>query len=60
MKNRYSHPIKSVLDLYKDMGLPVYRTDESGNIVMTTDGTTYSFNVEPGTYTSGAEYKEGK
>ena len=60
MKNRYSHPIKSVLDLYKDMGLPVYRTDESGNVVMTTDGTTYSFNVEPGTYTSGAEYKEGK
>lgn len=59
MKNRYSHPIKSVMDLYKEMELPVYRTDESGNIVMTTDGKDYSFNVEPGTYTSGEEYKKG-
>lgn len=58
MNNRYSHPIKSVVDLYKEMNIPVYRTDESGNIVLTTDGTEYSFNVEPGTYTSGAEYKE--
>lgn len=59
MKNRYSHPIKSVVDLYKEMEIPVYRTDESGNIVMTTDGKDYSFNVEPGTYTSGEEYKKG-
>lgn len=57
MKNRYSHPIKSVMELYEELGIPVYRTDEQGHIVMTTDGTTYSFNVEPGTYTSGAEYK---
>ncbi|MBR3614043.1 MAG: MBL fold metallo-hydrolase [Clostridia bacterium] len=57
MKNRYSHPIKSVMDLFKELDLPVYRTDESGNVIMTTDGTNYSFNVEPGTYTSGAEYK---
>ena len=59
MKNRYNHPIKSVVDLYKEMEIPVYRTDESGNIVMTTDGKAYSFNVEPGTYTSGEEYKKG-
>lgn len=60
MKNRYNHPIKSVMELYKQMNIPVYRTDESGNIIMTTDGTTYSFNVDVGTYTSGAEYKGGK
>ena len=59
MKNKYNHPIKSVMELYEAMNIPVYRTDESGNIVMTTDGQTYSFNVEPGTYTSGAEYKKG-
>ena len=59
MKNRYNHPVKSVVDLYKEMEIPVYRTDESGNIVMTTDGKDYSFNVEPGTYTSGEEYKKG-
>lgn len=59
MKNKYDHPIKSVMELFKEMDLTVYRTDESGNIVMTTDGTTYSFNVDPGTYTSGEEYKKG-
>ena len=57
MKNRHNHPVKSVVELYEEMGIPVYRTDESGNIVMTTDGTAYSFDKEPGTYTSGAEYK---
>ena len=59
MKNRYNHPVKSVLNLYKDLGVIVYRTDEAGSIILTTDGTTYSFNTEPGTYTSGAEYKSG-
>ena len=59
MKNKYNHPVKSVIDLYKEMNIPVYRTDESGNIVMTTDGKSYSFNLEPGTYTSGEEYKKG-
>jgi len=58
MKNRHNHPVKSVVELYQEMELPVYRTDESGNIIMTTDGTQYSFDKEPGTYTSGAEYKE--
>ena len=59
MKNKYNHPVESVIELYKEMDIPVYRTDESGNIVMTTDGETYSFNVKPGTYTSGADYKKG-
>ena len=60
MGNKYNHPVKSIIELFKDMKLPVYRTDESGNIVMTTDGTTYSFNVEPGTYTPGEDYRKGK
>ncbi len=59
MENKYNHPVKSVIELYEDMNLPVYRTDESGNIIMTTDGTDYSFNVQPGSYTSGEEYKKG-
>ena len=58
MRNRYNHPVESVMDLYEKMNVPVYRTDESGNIVLTTDGTTYSFNTAPGTYISGAEYNE--
>ena len=59
MENKYNHPVKSVIDLYKKMDIPVYRTDESGNIILTTDGTKYSFDKEPGTYTSGEEYKGG-
>lgn len=58
MKNKHNHPVKSVVELYQEMDIPVYRTDESGDIVMTTDGTDYSFNKKQGTYTSGTEYKE--
>lgn len=58
MNNRYNHPSESIIERYKEMKIPVYRTDESGTIIMTTDGTAYSFNKKPGTYTSGAEYKE--
>ena len=57
MKNKYNHPVESVIELYEELKIPVYRTDESGNIVLTTNGTTYSFNVPAGTYTSGAEYR---
>lgn len=57
MKNRYNHPTEEVIERFKEMELPVYRTDESGNIVLTTDGSSYSFNVKPGTYTSGKAYK---
>ena len=60
MKNTYRHPNEPVIELFKELNIPVYRTDESGNIVMTTDGETYSFSVEPGTYTSGEEYRDGK
>lgn len=57
MKNKYNHPVESVIELFEELKIPVYRTDESGNIVLTTDGTTYSFSVTAGTYTSGAEYR---
>ena len=60
MENKYNHPVKSVVELYKEMEIPVYRTDESGSIVMTTDGTNYSFNKNPGTYTSGEEYRNNE
>lgn len=60
MENKYNHPVKSVVELYEEMNIPVYRTDESGSIVMTTDGTDYSFDKNPGTYTSGEEYKNNE
>lgn len=57
MKNKHNHPVQSVIELYEEMKIPVYRTDEVGDIVMVTDGTNYSFNKPKGTYTSGAEYR---
>lgn len=47
------------MDLFKKMKIPVYRTDESGTIVMVTDGENYSFNKDKGTYKCGSEYNKG-
>lgn len=55
--NTYHHPIKSVMSELENMEIAVYRTDESGTIVMSTDGKNINFNVEPGDYLSGDELK---
>ena len=36
-------------------GIIVYRTDETGNIIMSTDGKNVTFNVEPGDYLAGED-----
>ena len=43
--NRYGHPTAQVLQRLLDQGISVYGTGKSGPIVLTTDGTTYSFNT---------------
>lgn len=53
--NKHDHPIKSVMERFKEMGITVFRTDESGTVVMTTDGKDITWNVEPGDYLSGEE-----
>lgn len=58
MGNIHDHPSESVVELYKNMKIPVYRTDESGTIVMTTNGQQYVFDKTSGTYTSGKAYNE--
>lgn len=40
-KNRYGHPTKFVLDLYKDQGVRVLRTDQEGDIEIVSDGKTW-------------------
>lgn len=55
--NTYHHPIKSVMERLECMGIKVYRTDESGTVIMSTDGNNITFNVEPGDYLSGDELK---
>ena len=43
--NRYGHPTAQVLQRLLGQGISVYGTGKSGPIVLTTDGTTYSFNT---------------
>ena len=42
---RNAHPTPQVLQRLLDQGISVYGTGKSGPIVLTTDGTTYSFNT---------------
>lgn len=51
--NDYGHPSKSTMNLLKSLKVPVYRTDESGTIILNTDGENISFNVKEGTYNYG-------
>ena len=48
--NTYNHPIKSVMELFKRKNIQVYRTDEAGTIIMTTNGTNITFDKVPGSY----------
>lgn len=51
--NDYGHPSKSTMNLLKRLKIPVYRTDESGTIILNTDGENISFNVKEGSYNYG-------
>ena len=48
--NSYGHPCKSVMQILNNKQIPVYRTDENSNIVLSSDGKEIKFNVQPGSY----------
>ncbi|MDI6602088.1 MAG: ComEC/Rec2 family competence protein [Thermoanaerobacteraceae bacterium] len=48
--NDYGHPHKETMDLLKKYGITVYRTDECGTVVASSDGENITFNVESGDY----------
>lgn len=48
--NPYDHPVRSVMERLKNSNIMVYRTDESGTIIATSDGNKITFNVDPGSY----------
>jgi competence protein ComEC len=48
--NDYGHPTKATMDKLKKRNIPVYRTDENGTIVITSDGDSITFNTKPGSY----------
>ena len=51
--NDYGHPHKQTMIKLNNLNIPVYRTDESGTIVLYCDGDNISFNVKEGTYSYG-------
>lgn len=51
--NDYGHPHKTTMDKLKSRGIKLYRTDESGTIICTSDGKTIKFNADPGSYSYG-------
>lgn len=48
--NDYEHPHKPTMDKLKAKGIKVYRTDELGTIVATSDGKNITFNTKEGSY----------
>lgn len=48
--NDYGHPKKAVMNRLKANGITVYRTDECGSIVLTSDGKQIIFDKEKGSY----------
>lgn len=44
--NTYGHPHQEVLSRLQKADIPVYGTDESGNIIVTTDGKNYTLETE--------------
>ncbi|KEI01762.1 ComEC/Rec2 family competence protein [Clostridium botulinum] len=48
--NDYGHPHKATMDKLKAKHIQVYRTDESGTIIATSDGKNIGFNTKLGSY----------
>lgn len=53
--NTYGHPARSTMLRLKDLGIPVYRTDQNGTVVATSDGRAVTFNTKPGDYSDGGQ-----
>ena len=48
--NDYKHPTEGVMNRLKNKNIKVYRTDEQGTIIATSNGKEIKFNKSPGSY----------
>jgi len=55
--NDYGHPKENIMGKLKKRNIPVYRTDESGTIIVNCDGKTIKINANKGSYKSGTGNK---
>ena len=53
--NQYGHPNQETLDLFKSKDIPVYRTDEQGDIVFTSTGHGFKTELTPASYSPGKD-----
>lgn len=52
--NSYGHPHAEVLNRFRSMGIKVFRTDEQGSLIASSDGSTITWNASPSeTWKSG-------
>ncbi|WP_279146695.1 MULTISPECIES: ComEC/Rec2 family competence protein [Clostridium] len=58
--NSYGHPHAETMTKLKEKNIKVYRTDENGTIICTSDGENIKFNCEPGSYNSAAGQSKPK
>jgi competence protein ComEC len=56
--NTYGHPHSEVLNNLRDMGVKVFRTDEQGSIIATSDGSNITWNtVQSDTWQAGENFE---
>lgn len=48
--NKYGHPTQETLNKLRDKNIELYRTDECGNVIATSDGSNITFDTKPGSY----------
>lgn len=51
--NSYGHPTEQTLNKLNDKGIQIFRTDDQGTIIATSDGNEITWNAEPTTDLSG-------
>ena len=58
--NSYGHPHAEVLNRLRAAGVSVFRTDEQGTIVASSDGTTLTWNMSPSESWQAGEAKRAR